>query len=69
VAAATEKKEATAKVDEQAAATGKPVYVAQKPKWEAIDWDKDPKQHLYILGRAYLKGTDKAPGRYVTWRK
>jgi hypothetical protein len=65
VAAATEKKVAAAKVEDTAAASGKPVYVATKPKWEAIDWDKDPKQLLYITGKAYLKGTNKL----VTWRK
>ena len=65
VAAATEKKAAAEKTDAVAAASGKPVYVATKPKWEAIDWTKDPKQHNYILGRAYLAGS----GKYVTWRK
>jgi hypothetical protein len=65
VAAATEKKAVAAKVEDTAAASGKPVYVATKPKWEAIDWDKDPKQLLYITGKAYLKGTNKL----VTWRK
>lgn len=65
VAAANAKKEATQKADAAAAATGKPVYVPQKPKWEAIDWDKDPKQLLYIAGKAYLKGS----GKLVTWRK
>lgn len=65
VAAAAEKKEVAAKVEDKAVASGKPVYVAEKPKWDAIDWDRDPKQLLYITGKAYLKGT----GRLVTWRK
>jgi len=65
VAAATEKKEAAAKVEDKAVATGKPIYVAQKPAWDTIDWDKDPKQLLYITGKSYLKGS----GKYVTWRK
>ncbi len=65
VAAATEKKVEAKKVDAAAVASGKPVYVAVKPKWEAIDWEKDPKQHLYITGKAYLKGSNKL----VTWRK
>jgi hypothetical protein len=65
VAAATEKKVAQTKVEDTAAASGKPIYVATKPKWEAIDWDKDPKQLLYITGKAFLKGK----GTLVTWRK
>ncbi len=68
VAAAEEKKEATAKAGAAAdvdTASGKATYVAQKPKWEAIDWDKDPKQLLYITGKAYLKGS----GKLVTWRR
>lgn len=51
-------------VDKNTAA-GKATYVAAKPVWESIDWDKDPKQLLYITGKAYLK----AGGRLVTWRK
>lgn len=65
VAAANAKKETAKKVDAAAVATGKPVYVAQKPAWESIDWDKDPKQMLYITGKAYLRGSNK----FVTWRK
>ena len=59
VAAATEKKEAVAKVEQKAAATGKPIYVAQKPAWDSIDWERDPKQLLYITGKAVLKGSGK----------
>jgi hypothetical protein len=51
-------------VDKNTAA-GKATYIAAKPAWESIDWDKDPKQLLYITGKAYLK----AGGRLVTWRK
>lgn len=65
VAAAGEKKAAAGKVDVAAAASGKPVYVAQKPAWDAIDWTKDTKQLLYITGKAYLKGS----GKLVTWRR
>lgn len=65
VAAAAEKKETTTKVEEKAVASGKPIYVAQKPAWDKIDWDKDPKQLLYITGKAYLKDG----GKLVTWRK
>ena len=68
VAAAAAKKDVVAKTEVKAAANtaaGKPTYVAQKPAWEAIDWDKDPKQLLYITGKAYLKGK----GTLVTWRK
>ena len=65
VAAAEVKKAATAKVDAQAVATGKPIYIVQKPTWESIDWSRDPKQYLYISGKAYLKGSNKL----VTWRK
>ena len=68
IAAKDAKTAAAAKTDVVAAkstAAGKPVYVAAKPAWEAIDWDKDPKQLLYITGKAYLKGK----GTLVTWRK
>ncbi len=68
VAAAAAKKDVVAKTEVKAAANtaaGKPTYVAQKPAWEAIDWDKDPKQLLYITGKAFLRGT----GKLVTWRK
>lgn len=65
VAAATAKKAAEDKTNKEQAASGKPVYVAVKPAWEAIDFDKDPKQYLYTAGKAYLKGS----GRLVTWRK
>ena len=64
VAAAEVKKAATTKANTEAVATGKPVYVAVKPKWEEISWDKDPKQYLYIAGKAHLKS-----GAFVTWRK
>ncbi len=65
IAAANTKKAAEEKTNKEQAASGKPVYVATKPAWDAIDWDKDPKQYNYIAGRAYLKGS----GRLVTWRK
>jgi hypothetical protein len=65
VAAAEVKKAAVVKTDAAAAASGKPVLVAVKPKWEEIDWTKDEKQYLYIAGKAYLK----ASGKLVTWRK
>jgi len=64
-AAADAKKSADAKATATSIATGKPVYVAVKPKWEEIDWTKDPKQLNYIGGKAYLK----ASGKLVTWRK
>lgn len=64
VAAANTKKEETKKVDAAATASGKPVYVAQKPEWKSIDWTKDPKQYLYITGKAHLTN-----GKFVTWRK
>lgn len=65
VAAATAKADATKKTDAAAAASGKPVYVPQKPKWDALDHDKDPKDLLFISGRGYLRGS----GRFITWRK
>lgn len=49
----------------KATASGKATYVAAKPAWDSIDWDKDPKQLLYITGKAYLKGKN----TLVTWRK
>src|SRR5271157_1028186 len=68
IAAKTAKPAVTSTADAAAAkatAAGKATYVEAKPAWDAIDWDKDPKQHLYITGKAYLKGT----GKLVTWRK
>lgn len=40
-----------------------PVRVASKPKWEDIDFTKDPNQLLMITGKAYLK-----TGRFVSWK-
>lgn len=64
VAAAATKKEETRKADAAATATGKPIYVPQKPDLKSIDWDKDPKQLLFITGKAHLTN-----GKYVTWKK
>ena len=69
VAAAETKKVADNKVAEKSVVSGQPVYVAQKPRWESIDWSKDPKQLLYIAGKAYTKPVGKTPGKLVTWRK
>ena len=62
VAAAGVKKEAAAKVVEKSVATGKPIYVAQKPK----DLDRTRKDSvlLEITGKGYLPN-----GTFVTWRK
>ena len=68
IAAKTVKTAATTVADAaavKATASGKATYVAAKPAWESIDWDKDPKQLLYITGKAYLKGKN----TLVTWRK
>jgi hypothetical protein len=65
IAAAEAKKTVETKATATAVATGKPVFVATKPKWEEIDFDKDPKQYLYIAGKAFLKNS----GKLVTWRK
>jgi hypothetical protein len=71
VAAATAKKDATAKVEEKAVASGKPVYVAQKPGRDALDMDHKDKNGTpdaiieMIAGRGFLKGS----GKWVTWRK
>jgi len=76
VAAVTDKKAAGAKVEASAAATGKPIYVPQKPSRESIDWEhvdakgKPDAAMLMITGKAYLKPTVKGqPGKLVTWRK
>jgi hypothetical protein len=76
VAAAADKKAAVAKVENAAAATGKPIYVPQKPGRDSIDWDhidakgKPDAEMLMITGKAYLKPTVKGqPGKFVTWRK
>jgi hypothetical protein len=63
-AEAEAKKAATTKANAASVATGKPRYVAVKPKLDEIDWSKDPKEYLHIAGRAYLKS-----GAFVTWRK
>ena len=76
VAAAADKKIAVDKVDTAATASGKPIYVAQRPSRESIDLDHldakgrpDGEMNL-ILGRAYLKPTTKGgPQRFVTWRR
>ncbi len=65
VAAATEKKAVQSKVEDKAVASGKPIYVAAKPAWDALDHDRDPKDLLFITGKGYLKGS----GKLVTWRK
>lgn len=71
VAAVAGKKATDAKVTAQSIATGKPVYVAQKPSWDALDMehkDKNGKpdaQLLFIAGKGYMKGSN----RFVTWRK
>ena len=68
VAAANTKKQAAVEAETKAAASGKPVYVAVKPAWDSIMWDKDPDKLLYVTGKAYVKGTNGAP-KLVTWRK
>lgn len=67
VAAAKVKTDATSKTDAAAAASGKPVYVAQKPAWDSILWDKDPKQYLYTAGKAWISSNGSP--KLVTWRK
>jgi hypothetical protein len=62
VAAATEKKAVAAKVDATAAATGKPIYVAVKPK--DLDRTRKDSTLLEITGKGYLPN-----GKFVTWRK
>lgn len=64
IASAQASKDAASKVAAKSATTGKPIYVAQKPQWDSIDWSKDPQQLRFITGKAFLKD-----GRYVTWRK
>jgi hypothetical protein len=63
-AEAKAKQQTQQKANATAVATGKPVFVATKPKLDEIDWSKDPKEYLHIAGRAYLKS-----GKYVTWRR
>lgn len=63
-AAATQQKTATETATTQSSSETKPVYVAKKPDWNAIDWNADPRQLNYIAGKAKLK-----TGRWVTWRK
>ena len=71
VAAVASKKATDAKVTAQSIATGKPVYVPQKPAWDALDMEHKDKsgkpdaQLLYIAGKGYMKSSN----RFVTWRK
>jgi hypothetical protein len=71
VAAAATTKATAAKVTAQSIATGKPVYVPQKPSWDNLQMDhrdingKEDAQLLYIGGKGFLKGS----GKFVTWRR
>lgn len=69
VAAAAAKKTATTEASAKSVATGKPIYVATKPKDLVRDSNvvKDW-QMLEITGKGYTKGTD-GKLRMVTWRK
>jgi hypothetical protein len=44
-----------AKPAAQAQATGKPIYQTSKPKWEDVDFERDPNKLLYITGRFFDK--------------
>lgn len=69
VAAATAKKEKDTKAAAVSVSTGKPIYVASKPKDLVRDNNlvKDW-QMLEITGKGYVKGTDNKL-KLVTWRK
>ena len=76
VAAAADKRVAETKVVNNSQATGKPIYVAQKPKYDQIDMEhvdakgRPDAEMLMILGRGYLKSATKGqPGKFVTWRR
>lgn len=62
VAAATEKKAVATKVTKEAIATGRPQYVAVKPK--DLDRTRKDSTLLEITGKGYLPN-----GTFVTWRK
>jgi hypothetical protein len=62
VAAAADKKNVQAKVEQAAVATGKPIYVAVKPK--DLDRTRKDSTILEITGKGYLPN-----GKFVTWRK
>lgn len=64
VAAKQEKQAAQTKVEQKAAAEGRPVFVNIKPSWDEIDHTRDPKDLLFIAGKAFLKN-----GKFITWRK
>jgi hypothetical protein len=66
VAAATEKKAAVAAVETKATETGKPIYVAVKPK--DLDRTRKDSTMLEILGRGYIPD-GKGGFRFITWRK
>jgi hypothetical protein len=66
VAAKEVKAVVAAKVDATAVATGKPIYVAQKPK--DLDRTRKDATLLEITGKGYVPD-GKGGFRYVTWRK
>lgn len=69
VAAAAAKKETTSKASAASVASGKPIYVASKPKDLIRDANVVKEwQMLEITGKGYVKGTD-GKMRLVTWRK
>jgi hypothetical protein len=66
IAAANQKKEQTQKQDAVAVASGKPVYVAVKPK--NLNRDMDPQSLLEIAGKGYIPD-GKGKWKLVTWRR
>jgi hypothetical protein len=66
VAAAATKTAAVNKADATAVVTGKPQYVAEKPK--NLNREMDPKSFLEIAGKGYVPD-GKGGHRFVTWRK
>lgn len=71
IANAAAAKASGAAANAKAIATGRPVYIAQKPEWSQLDMEhkdkngKDDAQLLYIAGKGFLKGSN----RFVTWRR
>ncbi len=66
IAARNDKQAAQKQLDEASSASGKPQYVAVKPR--NLDRSKDPKGYLEIAGKGYVPN-GQGGHRFVTWRK
>ncbi len=66
IAARNDKQAAQKQLDEVSIASGKPQFVATKPK--NLDRSKDPKGYLEIAGKGFIPD-GKGGHRFITWRR